>query len=139
MCFCVSVNMWSLGVFLLESPFYLWLAGRARGRAGEELPGLLLLLSAYAGPTCALQTDSDCLACLTLLALWPSWCYAGGLHSWLHPASSRAQPVSRHSRGQTTRPASLSWLDGTSDTTTRLTLFCLTANSVLTDQNTDTC
>ena len=41
-------------------------------------------------------------------------------------------------RGQTTWPAALSGLDGPSDTPARLTLFCLTAGSVVTHQNNET-
>ena len=59
---------------------------------GEEEVLVLIRVGSYSGFICALQMDRDCLAalaCLVLLAHWSSWCYTGGQHSLLRPASSR--------------------------------------------------
>ena len=50
-------------------------------------------------------------------------------------ASLKAQP---QPRGQTTWSTALSWLNGPSDNTTRLGLFCCTASTVVTKAQTFT-
>ena len=133
MCVCACLSICGLGMWTdSTTPLFLaalpgWPgAGEERGR-GTAIT--TIYLGSYSGPTRVLPTDRYYLACLKWLALWPSQCDTGGLPSWLHPASSRAQLLPS---GQTTWYAALSGLDGPFYTTARLTLFCWTATSVVT-------
>ena len=63
------------------------------------------------------------------------WRLSEELHNLLRPVSLRAQHVQRW---QPTWSLVLSWLDNSSGTTTRLSLFCWTAGSVITKTQTFT-